>query len=101
MNSASGKGLVKFNVLPLPSILHFTLRPLYTPLYTPCDTTLYIPLHLQQNILRIICVIITGIVVLAVPDFANLMALVGSTCCTMLNFLLPGLCHYLIHKGLG
>lgn len=31
-----------------------------------------------------------------VPRFADLMALVGATCCTLLGFILPGLCHLLI-----
>jgi proton-coupled amino acid transporter len=44
-------------------------------------------------------VILTGFVVLAIPNFANLMALVGASCCTLLVFILPGLFHYNIFKG--
>lgn len=52
-----------------------------------------------QNVLRVVLVIITGAVVMVIPNFANLMALVGATCCTMLAFTLPGLFHMSIFKG--
>ncbi|KAK2188576.1 hypothetical protein NP493_128g04002 [Ridgeia piscesae] len=51
------------------------------------------------NLLRFGMVFVTGLVVLAVPNFANLMALVGASCCTMLAFVLPGLFHMQIHRG--
>lgn len=54
---------------------------------------------LYGNLLRFGMVFVTGLVVLAVPNFANLMALVGATCCTMLAFVLPGLFHMQIHHG--
>ena len=44
-------------------------------------------------------VILTGLIVLAVPNFANLMALVGATCCTMIAFVLPAVFHMKIFKG--
>ncbi|XP_048589436.1 amino acid transporter AVT3B isoform X2 [Nematostella vectensis] len=49
--------------------------------------------------LRGLMVIITGIVVLGIPDFSMLMALVGSSCCTLLAFILPALFHLQIFKG--
>lgn len=52
-----------------------------------------------QNALRVIMVLITGMVVMVIPNFATLMALVGATCCTMLAFVLPGLFHMTIFKG--
>lgn len=52
-----------------------------------------------QNILRVFTVFMTGCIVLIIPNFANLMALVGATCCTMLAFTLPGLFHMCIFKG--
>ena len=44
-------------------------------------------------------VLLSGGVVLAIPNFANLMALVGATCCTLLAFTLPGLFHLKIFSG--
>lgn len=52
----------------------------------------------QGNILRFLMVGITGLIVLAIPNFANLMALVGATCCTLLAFILPGLFHIQIYR---
>ncbi|XP_048775829.1 uncharacterized protein LOC125680372 [Ostrea edulis] len=54
---------------------------------------------LKGNILRVFTVFMTGCIVLVIPNFANLMALVGATCCTMLAFTLPGLFHMCIFKG--
>ena len=44
-------------------------------------------------------VMMTGFVVLIIPSFSNIMALVGATCCTLLAFTLPGLFHMSIMKG--
>ena len=49
--------------------------------------------------LRFFLVVLTGFVVLAVPNFANLMALVGASCCTLLAFILPGIFHMNVFKG--
>lgn len=54
---------------------------------------------LKGNLLRVFTVFMTGCIVLVIPNFANLMALVGATCCTMLAFTLPGLFHMCIFKG--
>eukprot|EP00096_Caligus_rogercresseyi_P003500 TRINITY_DN1661_c0_g1_i1.p1 TRINITY_DN1661_c0_g1~~TRINITY_DN1661_c0_g1_i1.p1 ORF type:complete len:426 (-),score=133.38 TRINITY_DN1661_c0_g1_i1:1747-3024(-) len=35
----------------------------------------------------------TGIIVKVVPGFADLMALIGATCCTLLAFIIPASCH--------
>ncbi|KAL5012999.1 hypothetical protein ScPMuIL_011550 [Solemya velum] len=53
----------------------------------------------KGNILRVVMVLSTGIVVLLIPNFTNLMALVGSSCCTLLAFILPGLFHLSIFRG--
>lgn len=53
----------------------------------------------KANCLRFCLVVLTGFVVLAVPNFANLMALVGSSCCTLLAFILPGIFHWNIFRG--
>ncbi|XP_067663949.1 uncharacterized protein [Haliotis asinina] len=47
----------------------------------------------KGNILRACMVLCTGIVVMMIPNFANLMALVGASCCTLLAFILPGVFH--------
>ncbi|XP_046372025.2 amino acid transporter AVT3B-like isoform X1 [Haliotis rufescens] len=49
--------------------------------------------YLKGNILRACMVLCTGVVVLMIPNFANLMALVGASCCTLLAFILPGIFH--------
>ena len=33
-----------------------------------------------------------------VPQFSDLMALVGATCCTLLAFIMPGACHLALFK---
>ena len=41
---------------------------------------------------------ITGIIVIQVPNFGQLMALVGASCCTLLAFIMPGLCHLVLFR---
>lgn len=53
----------------------------------------------KGNVVRMVLVLTTGVVVQAIPNFANLMALVGATCCTMLTFILPGIFHMNIFRG--
>ena len=50
-------------------------------------------LHLQ-TILRVVLVLISVMVVLLIPNFSILMALVGSGCCTLLSFILPAVFHW-------
>jgi proton-coupled amino acid transporter len=54
------------------------------------------PSRLYANLIRVGLVAATGITVILVPRFADLMALVGSTCCTLLAFIMPGLCHLIL-----
>ncbi|XP_003388735.3 PREDICTED: amino acid transporter ANT1-like [Amphimedon queenslandica] len=49
--------------------------------------------YLSGCILRILLVLVTGIIVLLIPNFSILMALVGSSCCTLLAFILPAVFH--------
>ena len=35
----------------------------------------------------------TAVIVIRIPNFSNMMALIGSTCCTLLGFILPGIFH--------
>lgn len=51
------------------------------------------------NLIRLIMVLTTGLVVIIIPSFTTLMALVGATCCTLLAFILPGIFHLRIFEG--
>ncbi|XP_078496034.1 LOW QUALITY PROTEIN: uncharacterized protein LOC100183303 [Ciona intestinalis] len=53
---------------------------------------------LLGNILRAGMVTITGLIVLVIPSFSNLMSLVGATCCSLLAFILPALFHLKVFK---
>ncbi|RUS78351.1 hypothetical protein EGW08_013902 [Elysia chlorotica] len=53
----------------------------------------------KGNILRGLVVLLTGMVVIVIPNFADLMALVGATCCTFLAFVMPGLFHMKLFQG--
>ena len=43
-------------------------------------------------------VTLTGFIVILVPKFANLMSLIGATCCTTLAFIMPGVCHLALFR---
>ena len=49
--------------------------------------------NFYPNMIRLFLVTLTGLVVVMVPRFADLMALVGATCCTLLAFIMPAVCH--------
>ncbi|GFO11588.1 proton-coupled amino acid transporter 1 [Plakobranchus ocellatus] len=53
----------------------------------------------KGNVLRGLVVLLTGMVVIVIPNFADLMALVGATCCTFLAFVMPGLFHMKLFQG--
>jgi len=48
--------------------------------------------------LRFLIVIATGLIVVKVPNFGQLMALVGASCCTLLAFIMPALCHLVLFR---
>lgn len=50
-------------------------------------------------VLRVCVVLLSGIVVLCIPNFSTLMAFFGSSCCTLLGFILPGIFHLRIFEG--
>ena len=52
----------------------------------------------SQTILRTGLVILSGLIVICIPNFSTLMALIGSSCCTLLAFILPGIFHYVIFR---
>jgi len=47
---------------------------------------------------RLSIVLLTGLIVLKVPNFGQLMALVGASCCTLLAFIMPALCHLVLFR---
>lgn len=53
---------------------------------------------LYSHGLRFGLVSLTGVIVVLVPQFSDLMALVGATCCTLLAFIMPGACHLALFK---
>ncbi|XP_072040988.1 uncharacterized protein [Amphiura filiformis] len=73
-------------MFPVNNILERTLIP------NPATQT-YISRTLRSGI-----VLLTGVIVVAIPNFTTLMALVGATCCTLLAFILPGIFHMRIFK---
>ncbi|XP_058952261.2 uncharacterized protein [Pocillopora verrucosa] len=55
--------------------------------------------YYQGTVLRACVVVLSGIVVLVIPNFSTLMAFFGSSCCTLLGFVLPGIFHLRIFEG--
>jgi len=53
---------------------------------------------MAAKMLRLLIVILTGFVVLKVPNFGQLMALVGASCCTLLAYIMPALCHLVLFR---
>ncbi|CAL1530913.1 unnamed protein product [Lymnaea stagnalis] len=53
----------------------------------------------KVNVMRGLVVLLTGGVVIMIPNFADLMALVGASFCTLLIFILPALFHLRLFKG--
>ncbi|XP_064404941.1 uncharacterized protein LOC135350143 [Halichondria panicea] len=52
----------------------------------------------KGSVLRTGLVVVSGLIVILVPDFSTLMALVGSGACTLLAFIFPGMFHWVIFK---
>jgi len=78
-------------------VMMFPVTKIITPkvqqLITIEETTLF------RLVLRFILVSITGIIVIVIPNFADLMSFIGATCCTLLAFILPALCHLILFKN--
>ncbi|XP_065190377.1 uncharacterized protein LOC135821242 [Sycon ciliatum] len=53
----------------------------------------------KSVLLRFCMVILTILIVLIIPDFSVMIALIGSTCCTLLAFILPAIFHIRIFGG--
>ncbi|RXG57090.1 Amino acid transporter ANT1, partial [Armadillidium vulgare] len=53
---------------------------------------------MKGNLVRLVIVLLTGIIVSAIPSFAVLASLIGATCCTLLAFIMPAAFHIAIFK---
>ena len=53
---------------------------------------------LKSLMLRLFVVLVTGLIVVRVPNFGQLMALVGASCCTLLAFIMPALMHLVLFR---
>ncbi|XP_042220093.1 amino acid transporter AVT3B-like isoform X2 [Homarus americanus] len=102
LNLPHGTGVVNFAAMVkicLGVSLFFTYPMMMFPVTHLMDKTLgIVNISYRGNILRLILVVLTGLVVSAVPNFAILMSLVGATCCTLLAFILPAAFHLSIFK---
>lgn len=79
--------------------LFFTYPVMLFPVTTLLEKRVWTNLSpMYSTLLRTCIVTITGIIVIIIPKFADLMALVGATCCTLLAFIMPGLMHLIIFK---
>ncbi|XP_076039859.1 uncharacterized protein LOC143024702 [Oratosquilla oratoria] len=80
--------------------LFFTYPMMLFPVTHLLDRSLGLQMSpTKGNLLRLALVATTGFVVVAVPNFAILMSLIGATCCTLLAFILPATFHMSIFKG--
>jgi len=86
--------------------LCFSLFFTYPVMMFPVTSLLEKKLHMSSapssslmwGILRLVLVTITGLIVVKVPNFGQLMALVGASCCTLLAFIMPALCHLVLFR---
>ena len=53
---------------------------------------------MKAVLLRLFTVLLTGLIVVRVPNFGQLMALVGASCCTLLAFIMPALMHLVLFR---
>merc|ERR550525_543186 len=70
--------------------LFFTYPIMLFPVFSILEKKLAISTNsVFSKFLRLSVVLLTGLIVLNVPNFGQLMALVGSSCCTLLAFIMP------------
>eukprot|EP01147_Barroeca_monosierra_P009244 gene9244-1526_t len=82
--------------------LYFTFPVMMFPVSTLIEKQLskHKPLtYFKGNVLRWSLVLACGLVVIAIPDFASIMGLIGSTCCMLLALILPPLIHIKLMQG--
>jgi len=79
--------------------LFFTYPIMLFPVTNILEKKMSIPSSsLYSTFLRLCIVSLTGVIVIQVPNFGQLMALVGASCCTLLAFIMPGLCHLVLFR---
>jgi len=93
-----------FNFAILVKIcLCFSLFFTYPIMLFPVTSILEKKMEISQSssaakFLRLLIVLLTGLIVLKVPNFGQLMALVGASCCTLLAYIMPALCHLVLFR---
>ena len=79
--------------------LFFTYPIMLFPVFSILEKKLAIsPGGLKAKVLRLFVVMLTGVIVVRVPNFGQLMALVGASCCTLLAFIMPALMHLVLFR---
>jgi len=82
--------------------LCFSLFFTYPIMLFPVFSTLGKKLELKSTVhncgLRLFIVLLTGLIVTKVPNFGELMALVGASTCTLLAFIMPAAAHLALFK---
>jgi len=77
--------------------LFFTYPIMMFPVFSILDGKMGVtkdnPKTILANFMRMLLVICTGAIVMIIPDFGNLMAFIGATCCIWLAFILPAVFH--------
>lgn len=57
------------------------------------------PPLIAKFVLRLLLVSTTGLVIVLLPNFADLLEILGSICCTILAFIIPALAHLKLFRG--
>lgn len=52
-----------------------------------------------QRVFRFLVVLAVGILATSVPGFGTFISLIGSLCCASLAFIVPALCHLVLHRN--
>ena len=99
LNLSHGYGSTFVKLLLCCGLL-FTFPIMIFPVSQLLDDLLLDPVHerfeTKQNFVRIGLVMLAGIVALSVPDFGLFISLVGSSCCSILAFIMPAWIHFTI-----
>lgn len=90
------KGFLCFSLFFTYPIMMFPVSAIIERMFftSPDTQTSYLLGCLMRGLL----VLVSGLVVICIPNFSTLMALVGSGCCTMLGFILPAVFHWIIYR---
>ena len=79
--------------------LFFTYPIMLFPVFSILEKKMSIsPSTVLAKFIRLSLFLVTGVIVLRVPNFGQLMALVGASCCTLLAFIMPALCHLVLFR---